>query len=419
MLVRKGVCTLGNIRKCISRRAERTASLDFRHLLQLQCHYHYRMKKIAIVTNEPPPYRIPVFNRVAAAPGVQLQVIFCARREPNRHWDLPKFEFDHRFLRERITTVKGRYIHNNPDVVLALKRFAPDVIVTDGLNPTQIYSFGYAFLKRIPHVPLTDGTDMSERDLSRVHKLVRRIVYSRSATFLSASDGGQRLFESYGASPDKCYRSYLCIDNEAYRQVPEPAMKSYDFIFCGRMVPEKGPRFALDVAEKVASRLGRKASILFVGSGSEEARIREAAAARKNTVRAEFHGFAKQMELPALYKSAEVFLFPTSADVWGVVANEACAAGLPVIVSPHAGVAGELVLDGENGFVCPLDADLWADRAVALLTDPAKLAQFSRRSHSLVRKYTFDNAAEGVVEACRHALTPGPASARRPAGRTL
>lgn len=378
------------------------------------------MLKIAIVTNEPPPYRIPVFNRIAAAAGVQLQVIFCARREPNRHWDLPVFEFDHRFLRERITTVKGRYIHNNPDVVPALSRFGPDVIVTDGLNPTQIYAFGYAFLKRIPHVPLTDGTDISERDLSRVHKLVRRIVYGRSAAFLSASDGGQRLFESYGADPGKCYRSYLCIDNDAYRREPEPAAKPYDFIFCGRMVPEKGPRFALDVAARVARRLGRKVGMLYAGSGSEEAAVRQAAESLREFVHADFHGFAKQAELPALYKSARIFLFPTSADVWGVVANEACAAGLPVIVSPHAGVAGELIVDGENGYVCPLEADVWAEKATALLADPARLSAYAQRSLSLVREYSFDNAADGLVQACKRAVSHGqPGADRRPAGKTL
>ena len=70
------------------------------------------MLKLALVVNEPPPYRIPVFNRVAARAGIQLQVIFCCRREPNRLWNLPDMEFDHVFLRERIRTVNGRYIHN-------------------------------------------------------------------------------------------------------------------------------------------------------------------------------------------------------------------------------------------------------------------------------------------------------------------
>lgn len=365
------------------------------------------MTRLAIVTNEPPPYRLPVFQRVARMPGITLQVIFCARREPNREWDLPPFEFDHRFLRERIATVKGRYIHNNPDVIFALRRFAPDVIVNDGLNPTQLYAFCYAAIKGIAHVPLTDGTDLSERKLSRLHKLARRIVYARSAAFLSASAGGQRLFESYGAAPERCFRSYLCIDNDAYLRAAEPAGPKFDFIFCSRVVPEKGPMFALEVARETARKLRRKVSILYVGSGSDEERVKTAAVRMRDTVDAHFHGFGLQGELPALYRSARIFLFPTYADVWGVVANEACAAGLPVIVSPHAGVAGELVISGENGYVCPLDIYRWAEHAAALLDNPTLHEEFSRRSLGLVREYSFDNAAQGLVAACRFALSAG------------
>jgi glycosyltransferase involved in cell wall biosynthesis len=346
------------------------------------------MTRLAIITNEPPPYRIPVFQRVAKMPGVTLQVIFCARREPNRRWDLPPFEFDHCFLRERIATVKGRYIHNNPDVVLALRRFAPDVIVNDGLNPTQIYAFTYAWLKGIP-------------------KIVRRFIYGRSAAFLSASAGGQRLFESYGVPAERCFRSHLCIDNETYQRTPEHGEEKFDFIFCGRIVPEKGPMFALDVAREVARKLKRKVRVLFVGSGKEEERVRTAAEQTAGSVEVHFHGFALQKELPSLYRSARIFLFPTHADVWGVVANEACAAGRPVMVSPHAGVAGELVIDGENGYVCPLDAYLWAERAAALLSRQELWENFSRRSLALVREYTFDNAAQGLVDACRYALQTG------------
>lgn len=365
------------------------------------------MTRLAIVTNEPPPYRLPVFQRVARTPGITLRVIFCARREPNRQWDLPPFEFDHRFLRERITTVKGRYIHNNPDVIRALKEFGPDVIVNDGLNPTQLYAFGYAYLKGVPHIPLTDGTYISEQKLSWVHKTIRRIVYGRSAAFLSASMGGQHLFQSYGVPAERCFKSYLCIDNDAYLRAKEPEGEKFDFIFCGRIVPEKGPMFALEVARETARRLGRKVSILYVGAGSEEEPVKQAAAQMADLVDVHFHGFGLQRDLPSLYRSARIFLFPTEADVWGVVANEACAAGLPVIVSPHAGVAGELVIDGENGYVCPLDMGLWAERAASMLMSPDTLERFSRRSLSLVRLYTFDNAAQGLVDACRFALSSG------------
>jgi glycosyltransferase involved in cell wall biosynthesis len=365
------------------------------------------MIRLAIVTNEPPPYRIPVFQRVGSMPGIDLEVIFCARREPNRQWDLPPLEFNHTFLCERMTTVNGRYIHNNPDVIPALKRFSPDVVVTDGFNPTQLYAFGYAWMKGLAHVPLTDGTFLSEQALSKVHKLVRRFVYAKSGAFLSASVGGQRLYESYGIPAERCFMSYLCIDNDAYLRTSAPPEKKFDLIFCGRIVPEKGPLFALQVAREAAKRLGRKVSILFVGTGSDEERLKAEAALQPELVEVEFHGFALQKELPLLYRSARLFLFPTHADVWGVVANEACAAGLPVIVSPHAGVAGELVLDGENGFICELDVGLWADRAATLLTRQDIWQGFARRSLALVREYTFDHAASGLVDACRFALAAG------------
>ena len=365
------------------------------------------MLRIAIVTNEPPPYRVPIFNRIAQMEGIQSQVIFFAKREPNRHWNLPPLEFDHRYLNERFLTVKGRYIHHNPDIFGALKRFSPHVIVNDGLNPTNLYAFGYAILNRVPHVPLTDGTDISEAGLSPVHKMVRRIVYKRSKAFLYASLGGLRLYQSYGVKEKDCFRSHLCIDNEAYAQSSLPAHREFDLIFCGRMVKEKSPMFALEVAELLAKKLERRVRILFVGSGPEDEAVQRAAAQAGETVDAHFHGFAKQEELPALYRSAKLFLFPTLGDVWGVVANEACAAGLPIIVSPFAGVNGELIVEGENGFIRALDSEAWADRAAYILSNEATWERYSQRSLELVQDYTFKNAAEGLIAACRHATSPG------------
>ena len=358
------------------------------------------MLKLAVVANTPPPYRVPMYNRIACTPGVALHVIFCSKREPNRFWDLPPFEFSHTFLPEHFIAAGDRYIHNNIEVIGALKAFNPHVIVTDGFNPTHLYGFLYAHFKGIPHVPMTDGTEVSERALSGVHRAVRRFVFARSAAFLSASLGGKRLYVSYGIAPERCFLSPLCADNGAFLPPPDRPPKEFDFIFCSRIEPGKSPLFALDVAEETARLLGRRVRILFAGSGSLEDRLKEAAAERSDLVDAVFHGFASQGELPGLYQSASLFLFPTLADVWGVVVNEACAAGLPVLVSPHAGVVDELVRDGENGFVCDLDARQWAERAVTLLDDESMWHSFSRRSLDLVSNYTFDHAAAGVVDAC-------------------
>ena len=59
------------------------------------------MTRIALVTNTPPPYRVPIFNRLARWPGVDFHAVFCSAREPNRQWDLPPMQFERHWLRER------------------------------------------------------------------------------------------------------------------------------------------------------------------------------------------------------------------------------------------------------------------------------------------------------------------------------
>lgn len=375
------------------------------------------MLRIALVTNHPPPFRIPIYNEMEKAPGIELHAIFCSPREPNRQWDLPPMRFYHAFLKERFVQRGSNFIHNNPDVLRTLKRIQPDVIVTTGFNPTHLYAFVYAQLRGIPHVPMTDGTDVSEQVLSGMHKAIRRIVYARSNAFIAASHGGLRLYYNYGIDKARCFQSCLCADNDAFVS-PAPAVeKQYDLIFCGRMVQEKNPIFTLEVAEAAARRLDRRLSLLYVGTGEQDEEVRREAARRTEWVDVTFHGHASQQELPALYASARIFMFPTVHDAWGVVANEASAAGLPTIVSPQAGVAGELVVDGENGFVCELDLNAWTDRVSLLLTNDVLYERFCRRSLSIVSNYTFQKAAQGLIDACRYAVGERDTGKLDPAGR--
>jgi glycosyltransferase involved in cell wall biosynthesis len=364
------------------------------------------MLRISIISNELPPYRIPFYQAVDQHPDVALQVLFCSKREPNRLWEIPALDFGHQFLRERVIAFKGRYIHSNPGVVPALRAFSPDVIVTGGFNPTHLYAFGYAMLRGIPHISMTDGTAHSERGLSRLHKLVRRAVYARSRAFIAASDGGQQLFNRYGISDRHCFRSCLCIDNTQFSP-PAGAARTYDFLFCGRIEEVKNPLFALAAAVATAQALGRRVRILFVGAGAQEDELRAAALKRKALVQADFIGFTAHDALPAIYHAARIFLFPTLWDPWGVVANEACAAGLPVLVSPDAGVANELIVDGHNGHVCELDASLWGRRAAALLSQPDLWQRMSHNSLEAVKPYNYASAAAGLVAACRHARPGG------------
>jgi glycosyltransferase involved in cell wall biosynthesis len=355
--------------------------------------------RVVIVTNIPAPYRNPVYLRLAEKLGYQnLHVVFCASREGNREWVVQQQGFAHTFLKEHSMEWKGRYIHNNPSVIGVLRRLNPDVIVTTGFNPTHLYAFAYAVLTGKVHVPMTDGTLVSERRLSMVHRVVRRMIYRLSRAFVGASHGSARLYADYGIRPEFFFQSHLCANNEAFAPYLLQ-QRQFDFMFCGRFAPEKNPIFALNVAAGVARALRRKVSMLLVGSGPllEEARIHAANLAAE--VETSFRGFVQQPDLPPLYCSAKVFLFPSSWDPWGVVANEACAAGQAVLVSPLAAVADELIVDGKNGYVMPLSLPAWVERGAGLLQDEQMLMQFSSYSRLRVQSYTYDHAAQGLANA--------------------
>jgi glycosyltransferase involved in cell wall biosynthesis len=364
-----------------------------------------------MVVAAPAPYRQPVYELVAAEPDIELYVIFCSGREPNREWDFATGGFRQIVLKERFLSFRGRFIHFNLDVWSPLRSFKPDVVVTSGFNPTHLVAYAYTRLSGASHIVMIDGTSQSELTVTPVHRWVRRRVYAGTQACIGPSEGTFDLFRAYGFTSDKIFKSHLCANNASFFSTPT-VEKKFDFIFSGRLVALKNPVFALRVAQGAARRLGRRVSIIFTGSGKLEPRIRAAAAAVEAEVEAFFPGFALQDELPIRYGAARIFLFPTQWEPWGVVANEACAAGVPVLISDVAGAARDLVRNGENGFVLPLTVDQWVDAAVRILSDDALYARMALRGREIVREYTYENAAKGIVEAVRAAVCANPQPGR-------
>jgi glycosyltransferase involved in cell wall biosynthesis len=360
-------------------------------------------QRVALVTNIPTPYRIPVYGRLARLPGCDLRVVYCSGSEPDRAWRVEKESYRTTYLKPRFLSFGGRFVHINLDVWTALRDIQPEVIITTGFNPTHLLAFAYACWAGVPHVAMTDGTLNSEKKLGAIHRWVRRIVYGRSAAFLGPSEGAKDLYASYGVPSGSVFKSHLCADNDAFHAQPRDSDRPHDLLFCGRMAAVKNPLFVLQVAEALAQRLHRVVRVAFLGSGEMEAQVRESAAALAGRVEVVFLGFVQSKDLPIHYAQAKIFVFPTSWDPWGVVANEACAAGLPVLVTPEAGAVGDLLLDQVNAMVLPLDVQAWAEAALRLLTDELLYQRMSLAGLQRVMVYHFDAAAQGIWSAVQHA----------------
>jgi glycosyltransferase involved in cell wall biosynthesis len=357
------------------------------------------MKKLrcVVVTNVPTPYRLPVWDIMAASGEVDLHVIYCAGAHIDPSKDGKTNRYGVHFLTAAYKAFATRFSHADFGVLKLLSILKPDVVVTTGFIPTFMFAFVWSFMHRVPHVSMTDGTLETESSLGLLHRVVRKLVFAHTKAFVGACEGSSRLYRSYGVESRRIFVSALCADNSLFRS--EFENKKYDFLFCGRYLDIKNPIFAIDVAKKVAEKIGRRVSLRFVGKGDMESAMRAEAQAASQWVDVSFAGYLPQEDLPREYSASRVFLFPTSMDCWGVVVNEACAAGVPCVVSPHTGVAGELVRDGVTGFVCALDQDAWVLRCAQLLSDEGLRAKLSDAAMNEVQRYSFDNASRGLLNA--------------------
>lgn len=357
--------------------------------------------RVTIITNIPTPYRDLVYERCAAKSEIDLSVIYCSPSEPNRGWRKTRACYNMTFLKTASFRFHGQYTHFATGVGGHLDRLQPDVVVTSGFGPVMLSAFFWCLRNGKPHVPFTDGTPASEGNLTAVHRAVRRLVFRRSVAFLGASKKSSDLYRRYGISCNDIFESCLCIDNDLYRpdghQDPE-----FDLLFVGQFIDRKMPVFAAKVAVEVQSILGQ-CRLLLVGDGPLKGEVEAFLA--DSEVNFEMTGFVQPEELPAKYKNSKIFLFPTKRDPWGVVANEACAAGLPVITTSEAGAAGELVLDRVNGRVLPPNVAEWANVVVGLLSDRSEYNSYSEAAMRLVGRFNPKEAADGLIEACQYALS--------------
>jgi glycosyltransferase involved in cell wall biosynthesis len=143
--------------------------------------------------------------------------------------------------------------------------------------------------------------------------------------------------------PDRILQSQNAVDEERFLAAVRPAWdlpQKPVVLHVGQLIERKGVGLLLDAAATL-QREGCRFSLLLVGNGryKQELERRAQALDLKNVY---FKPAQAPEQMPAVYRSGDLLVFPTLEDVWGLVANEAILSGLPVLCSKYAGCASEL-----------------------------------------------------------------------------
>ncbi|MBI5405407.1 MAG: glycosyltransferase family 4 protein [Candidatus Kerfeldbacteria bacterium] len=189
-------------------------------------------------------------------------------------------------------------------------------------------------------------------------------------------------------------------------QSSAPKSSEIDLIFFGRLLTHKNVDRLLHVVARV-SRVRPDVRCLIIGNGPERRKLEELSSRLGLANNVGFKDFLPtQEEVYSYLRRSKIFVSLSTREGFGLAPLEAMAAGLPVVIVDHPDNAvTEFVTDRIEGFVCPLDEAVVAERIVGLLTRPGDLEAMSRAAMAKAKTYDIETTAVAVLH-CFQALVP-------------
>jgi glycosyltransferase involved in cell wall biosynthesis len=363
------------------------------------------MRTLAVVTNIPTPYRVPLFNTLAEAlpeQGWKLHVLFGSQGNARRLWSVAEegFRFPHEFLggwNLRLGT--ERIMNTYGGLGDALRRIRPGGIVCTGYSAGTVAASRYARKAGIP-LAIWSGTVPGplEREWWRV--LMRRWLVRKSDGFLAYGSAAREYLLSLGADPGRIHIAWNTVDTDRFLGLPLPRSpfpsEPLRLLTVGYLERRKRVDLAID-AVAAASRRGSDVELDIAGDGAERPALEALARDLGVEKSVRFLGNVAYEAMPALYEAAHGFLFPTASDIWGLVLVEAMAAGKACVASVHAGATRDLVTDGVTGYAVDFErTQAVAGRLAALRERVRELGEAARAR--VQAGFTLAKSGEGWQE---------------------
>ena len=177
------------------------------------------------------------------------------------------------------------------------------------------------------------------------------------------------------------------------------------FLFVGHVIPRKGLPLLLKACAALTSRGYKRYTLLVVGDGEQQSELEDFCQKHDLSDRVQWVGRVAYDQIGTYFHNADVFIFPTLEDTWGVVALEAMLLGKPILCSTGAGTA-ELVVHGENGYVfSPDEPQKLADLLQKFLDDPNIIPTMGERSKQIMSQYTPTAAAQCLAEVTQQVMS--------------
>ncbi len=197
------------------------------------------------------------------------------------------------------------------------------------------------------------------------------------------------------AEPQKIEVVPCGIDPADFTNLPDEAesrsgLNQLDktMLYVGPLSGHKSIGELLGILPRIVARVPG-ARLVVVGGGSRKDELASLARNLGVEGHVSFLGRIGEEELRKAYARADVFVFPSKHESFGIALLEAGAAGIPIVTTP-VGVAPEIVQQGENGFLCANCDEEFADKIVRVLGDDGFRADAMERRKQILREYDWE-----------------------------
>ncbi|WP_158705048.1 glycosyltransferase [Salinibacter altiplanensis] len=353
---------------------------------------------VQFYTLAPSPHLVGVLNALSRHPEVDLHVAYEKKWLGERSWGLHPGTAPHTYLGSWDVTGKGQHV--SPRLRSMIQEGAPDLAV---VNTSYVSPNTYALISLLQRrkVPFIFWAERVSRISSIWVQWLRRPflqwVLRRASGFVGPTRDTIRFYRSACDYDGPATWVPYHRDLDPFLEVSRPEASSgrLCFLVLGSLTHGKG----IDTVLRALAQVERPAEMLVVGDGPRRYALEEMAAACRPRHRVTFRGTIPYEQVPGVMEEADVLLFPSRHDGFGMVTMEAFAAARPVAASKAVMSAREYIRPGENGWLLPVDdVSAWARRMEAILETEDSLPEWGRAARATIQSdYCVEEDVDRLV----------------------
>jgi len=370
--------------------------------------------KLAIVISHPIQYFAPFFRLLAQHAKLELRVFYTYSQWQDTYYDkefgrdirfdIPLLEgYDYQFSgnEARKPGLQSFFGIHCPGLAQEVAAFGPSALLVHGWNYRAHLSIMRHFKGRVPVYFRGDShlLDAIPGWKKTLRKWWLTWVYSYIDYALYVGSANKAYYLACGLKEDQLIHVPHSVDNALFEREGLDGQSDsgqIQVLFVGKFMAKKDPLILMECAKRLKSSGHTEFQFIFVGDG-EQKELMEKAARKLDNV--QITPFQTQRELVHFYHQADVLCIPSIGpnETWGLVVNEAMAAGIPVIASHKVGCVADLIIPAKTGFV--FDAGN-ADELEAILKSlkKGKLVEMGRHARQHIKFYSLQTAAGKLVD---------------------